>query len=984
MNTNKHDWKKFSRRGLSLMLALVTLVALCIPTGVAVGDDADETTETAYTEVLTANDEEEATAAEMEASSSTVDSAEPETLVADESLVDTAEQETLITAATEPTALEPTAQMASDGASSSASTSSDASSSSGASSEDAISTADLYDANLTASSYTVEVGGTTTISGSSNAFSFCGFSHGWKSSDTSVATATNNGGQCTITGVSAGTVTITHEYCNNADWHFSSKEHSKTTETFTVTVKSSSSGESAAVYYLADPTQNWKDNDTSAWRPTGDISKTYKATVSTTGASWVSKKNLYITEDNYSKYIKAWPDGSTGYTWTLTRNDAATGTYFTSVLDECWDAYESSVREALGVNISKTDVSSITITPAKISKNNGTNPDKHLDCTVSFACSNIYVAKFMVMNPETSQYEQVDAKYYKTGTSISETTEATIGQTKTIDGEENELVGWYNEAGEQVDSWKYTPNDSELADGTVYFYAHYEPTKKTETVFVYVAGYEYVDGKKALYSDEMLNLLGIDPDTLDANGYFPAGSIEVNKSYFTSKGTATQTAGKALLNNQSDWDALIAALGELDTSVIDDGIFVNNQGNKVADYLEYAGKDFNASWGSMKTALFRWHLSGVFYGTGYAHLGYSEKWQATDTKGTNSPVQYHLDLRFSTNHIAFKYGNNNINDGSIYADGKDAYQNSKLIGSQVYITNSTTATKDAYSTFDVPEGYTWDGKFYKDADFTTEYSDEEIFGISINDNYDVYLKLEKNPGTLVINKTLDIQSNWMTDAEKESLNDITFTATCTSDASLSFEFKLSDMEVNADGTYTFTKTDLPGDSTWTVTESGAELDYHNLTTATTYEQGAAYATVPKGGTATVSISNSYADKMVDLVINKTVTGNNAHAGSFTFLAKNTRTGVTYTATITTNSTGSYTISNVPAGNYTVTELGSDNYECTSTNPQTADVVDTATFNFTNAGNGDSYQYSSAVVNKFQGLMDDLRVIFTKVIPVATK
>ncbi len=976
MNTNKHDWKKFSRRGLSLMLALVTLVALCIPTGVAVGDDADETANTAYTEVQTAADEETAEVAaetEMEASSSTVDSAEPETLVADESLVDTAEEETLTTKATEPTALEPTAQMASESASSSVS------------SEDAISTADLYDTNLAATKYTVVVGDTTTISGSSNKSSWCNYGYKWTSSDASVATVENNGSSAVVTGVSAGTVTISHTYCTNKWYHSTHDDEDYKTETFTVTVSKPTS-ESAAMYYLADPTQDWKDNETSAWRPTGDISKTYKATVTTTGATWFSSKNLYITEDNYSKYISAWPDGSKGYTWTLTRGDATTGSYFTSVLDECWDAYASSVQKALEVDISKSDVSSITITPAKISKNNGTNPDKHLDCTVSFACDKIYVAKFMVMNPETSQYEQKDATYYLKGKDITETTKVEIGSTTTINGKEYVLTGWYNEAGDLVTDWDYTPTDAELEDGMVYFYAHYEPSKTTETVFVYVAGYEWVDGKKALYSDEMLKLLGIDPDTLDANGYFPVGSIEIAKSYFTNKGSATQTAGKALLNDESDWTALLAALGKLDTTVIDDGIFVNNQNNKVAAYLDYAGKDLNHGWGSMYTALFRWHLSGVKYGTSLAHLGYSEKWQATDEYGTNSPVQYHLDLRFSTNHITFMYGNNGIKDSSIYDDGKNAYQGDKEIGSQVYITNSVTAGKDAYSTFDVPEGYAWDGKFYKDADFTTEYSDDEIFSINITKNYNVYLKLEKQNGTLVVNKTFDIQSNWMTDEEKASLDNVTFTATCTSDEAKSFDFALSDMEKSADGTYyTYTKTELPGDSTWTITENGAELKYHTLTAVTSYEGDAEYATVPKGGSTTVGITNTYTDKMVDLVINKTVTGSNTHAGSFTFLATNNRTGVTYTATITTSTTGSYTISNVPAGEYTVKELGNDNYECTSTNPQTQDIAEaSAEFSFVNAGNGDSYQYSSAVVNKFEKLLDDLRVVFTKVIPSATK
>ena len=87
--------------------------------------------------------------------------------------------------------------------------------------------------------------------------------------------------------------------------------------------------------------------------------------------------------------------------------------------------------------------------------------------------------------PGDSEYAQVDAKNYLTGSSIARTTKATIGSTKTVDGVTYALDGWYpeNAKGGAYGStkiadnrWNYTPSDAELADGTVNFYAHYSPT----------------------------------------------------------------------------------------------------------------------------------------------------------------------------------------------------------------------------------------------------------------------------------------------------------------------------------------------------------------------------------------------------------------------------------------------------------------------------------------------------------------------------
>ncbi len=87
-----------------------------------------------------------------------------------------------------------------------------------------------------ASSYEVTVGKTLSLEGSS------GYNHSWKSSSTSKATVKDTSessywsttGTATVTGVKAGTVTITHTYYTSSWGRYT--EHS---ETFTVTVKAS-------------------------------------------------------------------------------------------------------------------------------------------------------------------------------------------------------------------------------------------------------------------------------------------------------------------------------------------------------------------------------------------------------------------------------------------------------------------------------------------------------------------------------------------------------------------------------------------------------------------------------------------------------------------------------------------------------------------------------------------------------------------------
>lgn len=259
----------------------------------------------------------------------------------------------------------------------------------------------------------------------------------------------------------------------------------------------------AAIYYLANPAGDPQTNDTGAWAPAQETSNTI-GNINTDGATWedgyvgntvYKEKNI---KSNVSKYITSWPDGSKGTTWTVKRGDATTGSYFTFVLDSIWDNYKTAISKDTGIALSdlnKEDILEITLTPRKISRDNGGTYPYHIDCALSIKSKSVFTAKFWVKDPGETDYTQVDAKNYKTGDSVVETTKAEIGSTKEVNGIIYVLDGWYpeNETGgaykdQKITNWNYTPNATELADGTVNFYAHYIPLYTSVNIKKLVTG----------------------------------------------------------------------------------------------------------------------------------------------------------------------------------------------------------------------------------------------------------------------------------------------------------------------------------------------------------------------------------------------------------------------------------------------------------------------------------------------------------------
>lgn len=357
-------------------------------------------------------------------------------------------------------------------------------------------------------SYTVKVNKSIQISGKS------GQNHNWSSNDNSVATVSYDNKKATVTGVSKGKVTITHKYEYKKYIWSVSEERS---EFFTITVEPVY----AAIYFLSSPDGVPGSNDVGQWSPTTDQSELL-AEINVADATWVDGTTVggrYIEniKSNVGSYINLWPDGTTsGGTWTLKRTDTQTvvgnKTAFNYVLDSVWDKYKASTEKSFGVNnLAKTDISEIKLNAFKISRNNSDKANQwyHIDCTIDIVSDKVFAARFSVKYPGDTDYTSVDAKNYLTGSKVSNTNvvdnqfaKINVPSTTTDkNGVIYQLKGWYpeNTVGDPYDenrkqdlkgSWGegYEPSKAELADGTVNFYAHYEPISADLTVSKTVTG----------------------------------------------------------------------------------------------------------------------------------------------------------------------------------------------------------------------------------------------------------------------------------------------------------------------------------------------------------------------------------------------------------------------------------------------------------------------------------------------------------------
>lgn len=208
----------------------------------------------------------------------------------------------------------------------------------------------------------------------------------------------------------------------------------------------------ALVYYLLDPTKDANSNDSGHWGKTS----LGIAMVNTTGATWAGGKNCF---DNVDQRVVSWPNGTN----VVPRDSGA--------WNEIFDNYKTTIQAQLpGVTFTKDDVEEIALVPAKISKNNRTNPDMHLDCNVSIKCKNVALVKYYLRDAGSTQFEQKGARNYISGnaTQPSDVMNEQFPETKTVDGVTYTFSGWYlDRSFTQPATFPYTVNSSTS------FYAKY-------------------------------------------------------------------------------------------------------------------------------------------------------------------------------------------------------------------------------------------------------------------------------------------------------------------------------------------------------------------------------------------------------------------------------------------------------------------------------------------------------------------------------
>ena len=268
----------------------------------------------------------------------------------------------------------------------------------------------------------------------------------WSSSNEDILTVDSSG---KVTGLRRGQATVTANVYSGQSLLCSATKIIQVVEDTTV------AGEFATVYYLLDPTKDANSNDSGNWGPPYGTAK-----VNVTGATWTGGRNCF---DNVDQRVVSWPNGTN----VVTRDSDA--------WNQIFDNYKSSVEQQLGVEIKKDDVVSITLRPAKISRNNSSNPDKHLDCNVDVNCKRVSIVHYYLLDkssdPNSTEYVHQGSKSYINGnkTDPETVTGKSFPTTKTgTDGATYTFSGWYTDQElTQPATFPYTVNSN------VNFYAKY-------------------------------------------------------------------------------------------------------------------------------------------------------------------------------------------------------------------------------------------------------------------------------------------------------------------------------------------------------------------------------------------------------------------------------------------------------------------------------------------------------------------------------
>ena len=163
-----------------------------------------------------------------------------------------------------------------------------------------------------------------------------------------------------------------------------------------------------------------------------------------------------------SQRVVSWPNNTN----VIPKNS----THWNAIFNE----YKASIQTQLGgVNITADDVEEITLVPAKISKNNGTDPDLHLDCNVNIKCKSVALVKYYLFDANGTNWEMLGSKNYivkdTSTTKPGDVTSRTFPETKTVNGVTYKFSGWYTDE----NLTQRAPEFPAKVTGSVNYYAKY-------------------------------------------------------------------------------------------------------------------------------------------------------------------------------------------------------------------------------------------------------------------------------------------------------------------------------------------------------------------------------------------------------------------------------------------------------------------------------------------------------------------------------
>lgn len=416
----------------------------------------------------------------------------------------------------------------------------------------------------------VAVGDTITVEG--NGKDYTGifgvkheFEHQWSMETSGIVKITGtSGNRASFEGLKTGTVVITHKYKEKSKYI----NHNWEEESFTirVTQKLEDGQDEALVYFLYDMTKNANENGEGHWRGPVLVNGA-NAVVNTTGAIWesgfvgnVTYQNKNIKQ-NVSNYIVNWPDLKLGATWKLDKTVRTQQVKDGTIEDVVYKNFLSQLKEAgmTDEQLERLTVNDIDITlvPYKISRENSTDPDKHIDCNIVITCNSAFTAKFNVKLPTDSVYETRSTKIYlnnekvklcngDTGDTIKKYAPKSFtdnnGATWVFDGwyPEDDAGTGPNLDADPISTWPYTVQDYQLTnnkgDRVVNFYAHYKKATSNVTITKQVTGLLGDTNKEFAFS------VSITQNGEDCTGVTAKkGSTEVSLNGFTLKHNETVT-----------------------------------------------------------------------------------------------------------------------------------------------------------------------------------------------------------------------------------------------------------------------------------------------------------------------------------------------------------------------------------------------------------------------------------------------------------